>query len=93
MKVTRCAKTGEAPGWRRVLIDFDETGSDLTPDAQIDLGQLPVRHVAVTPNTAAGGWRLAFEFQPGQAQEIEQRAQLVDARGPRSEVWVRRWLA
>jgi len=84
---------GEAPGWRRVLIDFDETGSDLTPDAQMDLGQVPVRHVVVTPNTAAGGWRLAFEFQPGQAQEIEQRAQLVDAHGPRSEVWVRRWLA
>lgn len=84
---------GEAPGWRRVLIDFDETGSDLTPKAQIDLGPAPARHVVVTPNTAAGGWRLAFEFQPGQAREIEQRAQLVNARGPCSEVWVRRWLA
>lgn len=84
---------GEAPGWRRVLIDFDESGSDLTPEARINLGKVPVRHVVVSPNTALGGWRLAFEFQPGQAHEIEQRAQLVDARGPCSEVWVRRWLA
>lgn len=83
----------ENAGWRRVLIDFDPTGSDVTPEARIDLGDVRVRHVVVKPNTAAGGWRLTFEFHPAQAREIEQRAVLVNASGPCSEVWVRRWLA
>ncbi|MDO8410033.1 MAG: glucan biosynthesis protein G [Phenylobacterium sp.] len=83
----------ENAGWRRVLIDFDETGSDIAPEAQIDLGDVPVRHVVVKPNPALGGWRLTFEFRPGSTKAIEQRVRLVNARGVCSEVWVRRWLA
>ncbi|MEL6505673.1 MAG: glucan biosynthesis protein G [Pseudomonadota bacterium] len=42
-------------------------------------------------NPSTGGVRLAFDFDPGEAQSVELRAQLVVGGKPVSEVWLYRW--
>ncbi len=44
-------------------------------------------------NPGTGGVRLAFSFEPGEAEAVEMRAQLLRDGAPISEVWLYRWTA
>ena len=50
-----------------------------------------VANVTAHPSEGAGGWRLAFELQPGNERSIELRAVLGDDNGPLTETWLYRW--
>jgi len=80
-----------------VLIDFD-TGADLPEDfstishpVQASAGTVSGGVLQRNPET--GCPRLAFKFEPGDAQTIELRTQLRVNNKPLSEVWLYRWTA
>ena len=80
-----------------VLIDF--APHDAMPE---DLDEIVI-HVSgnrgkINPgilqrNPETGGARLAFSFEPGDAQSIELRAQLMMDHKSLTEVWLYRWTA
>lgn len=84
---------GDDGGWRRVMIEFEGAPAAVALRPEVRAGSRPVRNVVAEPNPVTGGWRLAFEFAPGEAREVELRARLLDESAPRSEVWTRRWTA
>ena len=84
---------GDDSGWRRVMIEFEGAAAAAALVPEVSAGGRPVRHLVAEPNPVIGGWRLAFEFAPGEAREVELRARLLDQTTPRSEVWTRRWTA
>ncbi len=78
-----------------VLIDFDD-GPDLPEDfstithpVQASAGTVSGGVLQRNPET--GGPRLAFKFEPGDAQTIEFRTQLLVDGKPLSETWLYRW--
>ncbi len=85
-------------GSRQFVIDFAggrlqgiDDGAPVRADVTASKGK--VANVTAHANAGAGGWRLAFELQPGNERSIELRAVLGDAAGPLSETWLYRWTA
>lgn len=81
---------------RLVVVDFDGgrleglgEGAKVRADVSATKGK--IANVTAHPNPGAGGWRLAFELQPGDERSIELRAVLGDDRGPLTETWLYRW--
>ncbi|HEY5849194.1 MAG TPA: glucan biosynthesis protein G [Lysobacter sp.] len=86
------------PGVRLFVIDFaggrlQGLGDGAQVRADVTAGKGKVANVTVHPNPGAGGWRLAFELQPGNERSVELRVVLGDATGPLSETWLYRWTA
>ncbi|WP_226780524.1 glucan biosynthesis protein [Oceaniglobus trochenteri] len=67
-----------ADGPEAVTIHVDASRGDATPGI--------LQH-----NPGTGGMRLAFSFEPGEAQSVELRAQLFKDGSPISEVWLYKW--
>lgn len=81
---------------RLVVVDFDggrlaDMGDGAKVRADVSATKGKVTNVTAHPNPGAGGWRLAFELQPGDERSIELRAVLGDDRGALTETWLYRW--
>ncbi|HEY5802109.1 MAG TPA: glucan biosynthesis protein G [Lysobacter sp.] len=92
------AGTDGKPGTRLFVIDFaggrlQGLGDGAQVRADVTAGKSKVANVTAHPNPGAGGWRLAFELQPGNERSVELRAVLGGASGPLSETWLYRWTA
>ena len=92
---TRIGATDDHRG-RFVMIDF--AGDALKPlgtDAKLhaapgaSVGE--IRNVVVEPIPATGGWRVTFEFDPGNARLADLHCVLMSETAPLSEHWVYRW--
>ncbi|MEQ9638984.1 MAG: glucan biosynthesis protein G [Alphaproteobacteria bacterium] len=59
--------------------------------AVVNSGPGKVRNVTIQPNPETGGWRLAFQLKPEDADAVELRAQLFDGETAISETWLYRW--
>ncbi|APE42601.1 glucan biosynthesis protein G [Sulfitobacter alexandrii] len=97
VKVLNTAIGGRMEGGIVVVIDFADG-----PDVPEDLAEIEVvlrgGEVSLTPgiiqrNPETNGPRLAFTFQPEDAQSAEFRVQLRLRDEPLSEVWLYRWTA
>lgn len=93
---TRIGKSAFSAG-TIVAIDFaahpalpDDVAA-ITPLVRASTGEVTEGVVQRNPET--GGVRLAFRFEPGEADLVEFRAQLRGATDPLSEVWLYRWTA
>ncbi|AXI47717.1 glucan biosynthesis protein G [Sulfitobacter sp. SK012] len=95
LRVQNTAMGGRPEGGQIVVIDF-ETGDALPEDLSTIEILVRSNDVETTPgilqrNPETNGPRLAFTFQPDEADVAEFRAQLrIDGR-PLSEVWLYRW--
>ena len=79
---------------REVVIDFEShprlSGYEgLRSFVGADVGA--VSDAVLTRNPETGALRLAFRFDPLDLPSVELRAQVLDAEGPASEVWLYRW--
>ncbi len=52
-----------------------------------------IQNAVALANPEQGGWRIAFELVPENAEAAELRAQLLSGDAPLSETWVYRWTA
>lgn len=95
VKVLNTAMGGRPEGGQIIAIDFADS-----PDVPEDLGDVEIilrsSTGTTTPgivqrNPATNGPRLAFTFNPGDAELVEFRAQLRLNGDPLSEVWLYRW--
>lgn len=59
--------------------------------AQIDTNAGKIHHPVIQANPEVDGWRLSFEVDPGDANVMELRAQLIRADQNISEAWIYRW--
>ncbi len=90
----RLAGANLDPDGRRVVIDFaaharlDDIEA-LRPFVGANRGTASLPILQRHPET--GGVRLAFYFDPRDSDSVELRAQILDADGPASEVWLYRW--
>jgi glucans biosynthesis protein len=94
--VTRTRIGAGAKGARLVVIDFaggrlQGLGDGARVRADVSANKGKVANVTAHPSEGAGGWRLAFELQPGNERSIELRAVLGDDNGPLTETWLYRW--
>jgi glucans biosynthesis protein len=80
-----------------IAIDFAEhPGFEGAPEAvtiRLSATQGTVSGGVLQPNPGTGGWRLAFKFDPGEAELSELRALVTRAGAPVTEVWLYRWTA
>ena len=83
------------PSRRRFVVDFDMPVGVPADGVSVSItasrGEILEKHLL--PNPATRGLRLSFELDPGQAREIDLRAQLARSGKPCSEVWLYRWTA
>jgi len=70
---------------------FGDGPEALTPHVSGNTASLSAGVLQRNPGT--GGLRLAFSLEPGDAQGVELRAQLLKSGTPVSEVWLYRWTA
>ena len=95
IRVLNTAIGGRMEGGNVVAIDFED--SALVPEdlARIEIvlrgSAEDISAGLVQRNPETNGPRLAFTFQPGEAEVIEFRAQLRLDGAPLSEVWLYRW--
>ncbi|WP_135502617.1 glucan biosynthesis protein [Roseovarius aestuariivivens] len=84
-------------GGRIVTVDFE--AHDLLDEGPEGIeAVIHSPHVTPSPgviqrNPATGGLRVAFNFDPGERELVELRAQLFKDGQPASEVWLYRWTA
>jgi periplasmic glucans biosynthesis protein len=82
-----------APDARQFVVDFtgDAAFASSAPAAQVtaSAGEISAPHVAPLPDGA--GWRLVFDFVPGEAGVAELRASLGSEQAPSTETWLYRW--
>jgi len=95
LRVLHTAMGGRPEGGLVMVIDFSDGPSLPANLDEIDV-VLRSSHGTTTPgivqrNPQTGGPRLAFTFDPEQAQVAEFRVQLRHADAPLSEVWLYRW--
>jgi glucans biosynthesis protein len=85
---------GAQDGWRRYAIDFV---GPMPPVGEIKLVATAsagrIVSPVLKPNPAAGGHRVTFDLDPGNAQMSELRVQLTNGAKPVSETWLYRWVA
>jgi glucans biosynthesis protein len=83
-------------GGRRFVVEFGPTPGNIASENALPrvsaLGGEIVR-MLVQPNAATGGARLSFELNPGSADTVELKANLMSGGRPVSETWIYRWLA
>lgn len=83
------------PPRRRFIIDYDlpmgVPADGVSVSITASRGEILEQHLL--PNPATRGLRLSFELDPGQAREVDLRAQLARSGKPCSEVWLYRWTA
>ncbi len=85
------------PGTRLFALDILGDGlrglppEQLRADISSDKGRID--HKVLQPNPDTGGWRLSFDFIPGDDKAAELRAQILRADAPASETWIYRWTA
>ncbi|MFN3208189.1 MAG: glucan biosynthesis protein [Roseovarius sp.] len=93
---TAMGKRAFAEG-RVVVIDFENSpffdDGPETIDIHTYSPQIDVSEGVLQRNPATGGLRLAFNFDPGERQQVELRAQLRKDGQNVSEVWLYRWTA
>ncbi len=87
---------GEATSTRLYVIDFAGGRlKDLPADAalivSVDASQGAIRNQVIQPNPETNGQRVSFELDPGGAQVVELRVQLMLNQERVSEVWTSRW--
>lgn len=87
---------GQPTSTRLFVIDFTgERLKNLPPEAVIDVmvdaSQGSIINQVIQPNPETGGQRVSFELEPGDAQVIELRVQLIQDKERISEVWTSRW--
>ncbi|WP_207914960.1 glucan biosynthesis protein [Luteimonas arsenica] len=81
---------------RQYFVDF---AGDALPDAdgavqvQASASAGALGNAVAYRNPAAGGWRVGFELEPGDAPAVEMRLWLEGAGGRLSETWLSRWTA
>ena len=96
VKVAGTAMGAKPEGGRLVVIDFEPGDANLPEPGEVvaDMTIRPGRASApvIERHPVSGGLRLAFTFDPQDANAVELRAQIRDAnRRPLSEVWLYRW--
>ncbi len=92
---TRIGATGDKKG-RMIMLDFvGEAAKALTadnhPHAELTTSAGTIQNVVVEPNPDISGWRVIFDFLPGDATVADLHGQLVGDQGPLSETWLYRW--
>lgn len=88
-------RTGAIENGRVFVIDTvgGKPAPDVKAEARVTTNAGVIRNVVATPDPEQGGWRISFEFLPGDAQVAELRAVLVQGDAPLSEAWIYRWTA
>ena len=91
----------ERDGWL-VAIDFDahpvldalpEEGGGVVGATAFIAAKAATTEGVLQRNPETGGTRLAFQFDPADAEAVELRAQVVVDGAPVTEVWIYRWTA
>ena len=83
---------------RRIVVDYaildpSQLKPATLPKATVTTSAGKLANVVIADNPMTGGWRLAFELDPADAESIELRAVLDFADGRKAETWVYRWTA
>lgn len=82
-------------GGRLVTIDFEQSevfaGGPDTVEPLVGSPGATISDVILQENPETGGLRMAFTFDPGDADIAELRAELRKDNAPASEVWLYRW--
>ncbi len=98
--VAQVVATRLGTGWdtdtRLFVIDFvggvlDQLAPETVPEPVIYTSHGRIINPVVQPNPETKGWRLSFELETGDAQVVELRSHLANAKDVLSEVWVYRW--
>ena len=92
---TRIGGTDDHKG-RFVILDFTgdavkSLGGDAKLHADLGTNTGDIRNVVVVQNLEIQGWRITFEFYPGNARSAELHCVLASTQAPLSETWVYRW--
>lgn len=97
---TERTRVGAAPeGARQVVLDLaggrlDTLDKSAQPRAEVEASHGRIANIVTHASPVTGGWRLAFELQPGDQPLVELRARLLSEDGsPLSETWIYRWTA
>ncbi|MFK8253098.1 glucan biosynthesis protein [Ancylobacter terrae] len=90
-------RVGGTPERRMFVLDVaGDSVKDLPPDglaARVSAAPGAVRDIVLQPNPEIGGWRIAFTLEPGGAESVELRADLMRGEERLAETWVYRWTA